>query len=126
MTFSRVLALATALGLAIGASASIGPITDLDIVNADITPDGFTRTAVLAGGTFPGPTIAGQKGDFFHIDVHDKLTNSTMNKTVTIHWHGLNQYRTNWADGVAMVTQCPIVSGDSFPYRFSVPDQAGM
>ena len=41
--------------------ASIGPVTDLHIVNAEISPDGFTRAGVLAEGTFPGPVIAGSK-----------------------------------------------------------------
>ena len=41
------------------------------------------------------------------------------------HWHGIFQEGTNWADGPAFVTQCPIASGNSFLYDFHVPDQAG-
>ena len=41
--------------------ASIGPITDLKIVNGAVAPDGISRQAVLAGGTFPGPLIVGNK-----------------------------------------------------------------
>ncbi|KAA1477977.1 Cu-oxidase-domain-containing protein [Dentipellis sp. KUC8613] len=44
------------------AFASIGPITDLHIVNSPISPDGFLRDAVVAEGTFPGPIIKGKKG----------------------------------------------------------------
>ena len=40
---------------------SIGPVADLPIVNKEIAPDGFSRAAVLAGGTFPGPLIVGHK-----------------------------------------------------------------
>lgn len=40
---------------------TIGPVTDLTIVNKDIAPDGYRRAAVLAGGTFPGPLITGKK-----------------------------------------------------------------
>ena len=40
---------------------SIGPVADLPIVNKDIAPDCFSRAAVLAGGTFPGPLIIGDK-----------------------------------------------------------------
>ncbi|KAJ7148509.1 hypothetical protein C8R43DRAFT_952610 [Mycena crocata] len=40
----------------------------LDIINAPLAPDGFTRSTVSADGTFPGPLIrAGQQshsGDF--------------------------------------------------------------
>ena len=41
--------------------AGTGPVTTINIVNAHISPDGFTRDAVLAGGTFPGPLITGKK-----------------------------------------------------------------
>ncbi|KAG6844313.1 hypothetical protein H0H87_007842, partial [Tephrocybe sp. NHM501043] len=41
------------------------------------------------------------------------------------HWHGIYQNGTNWADGPAMVTQCPIIPGNSFVYDFNVHDQAG-
>ncbi|KAG6918638.1 hypothetical protein DXG01_012757 [Tephrocybe rancida] len=41
------------------------------------------------------------------------------------HWHGIFQNGSNWADGPAMVTQCPIVPNHSFVYDFNVYDQAG-
>ena len=41
--------------------ASIGPVTDLTISNADVSPDGFTRAAVVMNGVFPGPLIVGNK-----------------------------------------------------------------
>ncbi|OBZ73752.1 Laccase-1 [Grifola frondosa] len=114
-----------ALGLFVGVYAGIGPVTDLHIVNADIAPDGYTRAAVLAEGTFPGPLITGNMGDNFQINVIDELTNGTMLKTTTIHWHGVFQHGTNWADGPAFVNQCPIASGNSFLYNFEVSGQAG-
>ena len=49
------------LALALGAVAAIGPVTDLTISNGDISPDGYTRAAVLAAGSFPGPLISGNK-----------------------------------------------------------------
>ncbi|KZT00572.1 multicopper oxidase [Laetiporus sulphureus 93-53] len=113
------------LGSFLTVSASIGPVTDLTIVNADITPDGFMRQAVLANGVYPGPAIVGNKGDNFQINVQDSLTNETMNMTTTIHWHGIFQHTTNWADGPAFVTQCPISPSNSFLYNFTVPNQAG-
>lgn len=51
------------LAMSLGSDAAIGPVTDLDIANAAISPDGFSRQAVLAGGTFPGPVITGNKVD---------------------------------------------------------------
>lgn len=42
------------------------------------------------------------------------------------HWHGLFQRDTNYADGAAFVTQCPIVPGESFNYQFNSEEQAVM
>ncbi|GAW08671.1 laccase 2 [Lentinula edodes] len=102
----------------------------LFIVNKDIAPDGFQRSTVLAGRTpqdasFPGPLITGRKGDRFTINVTDLLTDPTMDRSTSIHWHGLFQKTTNYADGVAFVSQCPIATNHSFLYDFGVPDQAG-
>ncbi|KIK58304.1 hypothetical protein GYMLUDRAFT_45516 [Collybiopsis luxurians FD-317 M1] len=102
----------------------------LYIVNKEIAPDGYQRSTVLAGttpdgGSFPGPLISGQKGDRFIINVTDLLTDPTMDRSTSIHWHGLFQKTTNYADGVAFVSQCPIAPNHSFIYDFSVPDQAG-
>ncbi|KAI0360976.1 hypothetical protein OH77DRAFT_1390862 [Trametes cingulata] len=105
--------------------AAIGPKADLIISNADITPDGVTRNAVVVNGVAPGPLITGQKGDRFQLNVIDKLTNHTMLKATSVHWHGLFQAGTNWADGPAFINQCPIAPGHSFLYDFHVPDQAG-
>ncbi|KAI0269357.1 laccase [Gloeopeniophorella convolvens] len=114
-----------ALFLSGGANASIGPKTDLRIVNKVIAPDGFERPTVLAGGTFPGPTIAGEKGDTFSVNVIDQLRDTGMDVVTSIHWHGIDQHKHNAFDGAAFVTQCPITPGDSFLYKFPVPDQAG-
>ena len=43
------------------AYAAIGPVADLNITNADISPDGFTRAAVVTNGVFPGPLITANK-----------------------------------------------------------------
>ncbi|KAF9259968.1 laccase [Marasmius fiardii PR-910] len=106
-------------------ATTIGPVADLPIVNAPISPDGFSRSSVLPGGTFPGPVITGQKGDTFRINVQDQLTDTSMLRSTSIHWHGFSQHGTNWADGAAMVNQCPITPGSSFEYRFQAVDQAG-
>ncbi|KII87346.1 hypothetical protein PLICRDRAFT_113151 [Plicaturopsis crispa FD-325 SS-3] len=105
--------------------AAIGPVTDLNIANADISPDGLSRSAVLAEGVFPGPLITGNKGDNFQINVVDGLTDNTMLRSTSIHWHGFFQAGSNWADGPAFVNQCPIAANNSFLYDFNVPDQAG-
>ncbi|KAJ3782164.1 laccase [Lentinula aff. detonsa] len=103
---------------------------NLFVVNKELAPDGFQRSTVLVGssaydGVFPGPLITGTKGDRFKLNVTDLLTDSTMARSTSIHWHGLFQKTTNYADGVSFVSQCPIVANHSFMYDFQVPDQAG-
>ncbi|KAJ8483446.1 hypothetical protein ONZ45_g6154 [Pleurotus djamor] len=48
-----------------------------------------------------------------------------MRTSTSIHWHGLFQEKSTWADGPAFITQCPITPQNSFEYKFHVPDQAG-
>ncbi|KAI3602856.1 laccase [Moniliophthora roreri] len=100
---------------------------NLHVANKWIAPDGWPRAAVLAGKTtesvaFPGPLIKAKKGDRLKINVIDHLTDKTMVRATSIHWHGILQRHTNFADGVALVTQCPIIPGESFLYDFHVPD----
>ncbi|KZT00074.1 multicopper oxidase [Laetiporus sulphureus 93-53] len=115
----------TAMSFHMGTAASLGPHTILTLTNGPVTPDGFTREAVLVNGITPGPPITGWKGDNFLINVVNELQDPSMNKTSTVHWHGLFQHHSNAEDGTAFVTQCPIASGNSFLYDFDVPDQAG-
>ncbi|KAH7923707.1 laccase [Leucogyrophana mollusca] len=103
----------------------IGPVTNLTISNKVIAPDGFERSTTLAGGTFPGPLIKAERGDRFRLNVVNELTDNTMFKTTSIHWHGLFQNGTNYVDGVAFVTQCPIAPNNSFLHSFDVNNQVG-
>ncbi|KAG2012190.1 laccase 2 [Coprinopsis cinerea AmutBmut pab1-1] len=112
------------------ALAAFGSSGNLIVGNKFISPDGFNRSAVLAGSsrsglTFPGPVITGIRGSRFNLNVVNELTDPTMLRTTSIHWHGLFQRGSQWADGPAGVTQCPIVPGSSFLYQYRVPDQAG-
>nr|URA30353.1 laccase [Flammulina elastica] len=103
----------------------IGPSGELPIVNRFLAPDGVNRSTVVAGGIFPGPVIRGNKGDRFRLNVIDELNDDTMLQSTTIHWHGIFQHGTNYADGPSFVTQCPIAANHSFLYEFDIPDQAG-
>jgi iron transport multicopper oxidase len=105
--------------------AAIGPTANLEISNAELAPDGFSRSTVLAGGTFPGPLIQGNLDDNFSINVTDLLTDTSMNVGTSVHWHGLFQHTTNYVDGPSFVTQCPIVPTNSFVYNFQALNQAG-
>ncbi|KAK7037629.1 laccase, multicopper oxidase, benzenediol:oxygen oxidorectuctase [Paramarasmius palmivorus] len=64
--------------------AAIGPVADLVISNQDVSPDGFTRGAVVAGGTTIGPLIVGSKGDTFKLNVINQLNDNTMLQSTSI------------------------------------------
>ncbi|KAH9991923.1 laccase 2 precursor [Russula vinacea] len=106
-------------------SAAIGPIAVLPILSETIAPDGYSRHTTLAGGTFPGPIISANKGDEFLIKVDDLLTDTSLELGTSIHWHGIFQHHTNYVDGPAFVTQCPLVPFESFLYQFNALSQAG-
>ncbi|KAJ7083804.1 laccase [Mycena epipterygia] len=123
MHFSRFI---LALSLLLGSTAKLsGPIANVRVVNKLISPDGFSRSTVLAGGTFPGTLFTAYKGDRFLLNVQDQLTDSTMLRSTSIHWHGFFQKNTSWADGPSFVNQCPIAANHSFLYDFSTREQAG-
>jgi FtsP/CotA-like multicopper oxidase with cupredoxin domain len=65
-------------------------------------------------GTIPGPTIEAQVGDVLEV----RLTNQLPEPTA-IHWHGLRIPAA--MDGTDMV-QRPVMPGDTFTYRFRLPD----
>ncbi|TYJ14252.1 hypothetical protein E1A91_A10G105600v1 [Gossypium mustelinum] len=78
------------------------------------------KPIVTVNGRFPGPTIYAREGDRVIVNVtnHAKYN-------MSIHWHGLKQYRNGWADGPAYITQCPIKTGNSYGYDFNVTGQRG-
>ncbi|KAF5193463.1 Laccase-12 [Thalictrum thalictroides] len=79
-----------------------------------------THNIITVNGQFPGPTIEIKSGDTLVVKVVNKAQYN-----VTIHWHGVRQMRTGWADGPEFVTQCPIRPGGSYTYRFTIEGQEG-
>ncbi len=65
-------------------------------------------------GQVPGPTIEARVGDVLEIRLTNKL-----NEPTAIHWHGLRVPAA--MDGTDMV-QRPVMPGQTFTYRFKVPD----
>ncbi|KAL0063557.1 laccase, multicopper oxidase, benzenediol:oxygen oxidorectuctase [Marasmius tenuissimus] len=109
-----------------GLAATIGPVADLVVHNAVLSPDGFTRSVSIAGDSVSGPLVTAKKGDVMKINVVNNLDDPSMIQSTSIHWHGLllnNGFA--WADGPAFVTQCPIVKGNEFLYELPTADQAG-
>jgi iron transport multicopper oxidase len=58
------------------------------VVSIHLPDTHLLLSAVLAGGVYPGPLIKGNKGDNFQINVIDNLTEGSMLKSTSIHWHG--------------------------------------
>ncbi|XP_020227509.1 laccase-6 [Cajanus cajan] len=79
-----------------------------------------SKDIVTINGMFPGPVVYAQEDDRIIV----KVTNKTP-FNVTIHWHGVRQRLSCWYDGASTITQCPIQSGQSFTYNFSVVQQKG-
>ncbi|KAL3721671.1 hypothetical protein ACJRO7_034067 [Eucalyptus globulus] len=80
------------------------------------SPDCYKKLAITINGKTPGPTILARQGDTIIVEV----TNRLVTENLAIHWHGIRQIRSPWSDGTEGVTQCPILPGDTFTYRFIV------
>lgn len=81
--------------------------------NWEIRP-GKTITAWGFNQQVPGPLLKAKKGDTLVVTVKNNLSEPTM-----VHWHGIRLPAT--MDGTGEV-QAPIQPGESFTYRFAVPD----
>ncbi|MQL80233.1 hypothetical protein Taro_012689 [Colocasia esculenta] len=79
-------------------------------------PDCQEKVMIGINGQFPGPTIRAKAGDIIVVE----LKNSLPTEGVVIHWHGIRQMGTPWADGTASLSQCPIKPDEVFVYRFKV------
>jgi multicopper oxidase len=100
-------------------AASTGRVSSytFDVASAQLHLDGqMISTWAYNGGMLPGPEIRVNAGDTIRAVVNNRLPASN---GTTIHWHGLPV--TNHMDGVDMVTQSPIASGQSFTYSFVAP-----
>ncbi|MDX1592905.1 MAG: multicopper oxidase family protein [Gammaproteobacteria bacterium] len=76
----------------------------------------FPKTAVWAiNEQVPGPLLRCRKGETLRVAVRNNLVQPT-----TMHWHGLRI--ANDMDGVPLLTQAPIMPGQTFQYEFTPPD----
>ncbi|XP_042513302.1 laccase-17-like [Macadamia integrifolia] len=93
---------------------------NFDIKRQNVTRLCHTKSIVTVNGQFPGTRIIAREGDRVVIKVVNHVTHN-----VTLHWHGVRQLRSGWADGPAYVTQCPIQKGQSYVYNFTIIGQRG-
>ncbi|KAK9168259.1 hypothetical protein Syun_000399 [Stephania yunnanensis] len=101
------------------ASAAVVEHT-FDVANFAVTRLCQSTVVTLVNNSFPGPTIQVREGDTLVVHVNNK---SPYN--ISIHWHGVFQLNSGWADGPGYITQCPILPGNSYAYRFNVTGQEG-
>ncbi|KAI8556801.1 hypothetical protein RHMOL_Rhmol05G0283600 [Rhododendron molle] len=87
----------------------------IGVQNLTISPLCKQQVITAANGSLPGPTIQVHEGDSLIVHVFNK---SPYN--LTIHWHGVFQLWSGWADGPEYVTQCPIVPGNKYTYKFTI------
>ncbi|KAG5550381.1 hypothetical protein RHGRI_015366 [Rhododendron griersonianum] len=78
------------------------------------------RVINAVNGGLPGPLIRVHEGDTLVVHVFNK---SPYN--LTIHWHGIFQLLSGWADGPEYATQCPIRPEHSYTYKFNITGQEG-
>ena len=87
---------------------------------AQLTPEGYPRTAVWAyaqkgGASVPGPEIRVKAGERVARRLQNELPQPT-----AVHWHGIRI--DNAMDGAAPLTQDPVPIGGTFDYDFVCPD----
>ncbi|XP_021277928.1 laccase-2 [Herrania umbratica] len=91
-----------------------------DIKLKNITRLCRTKSIVAVNGKFPGPRVIAREGDRLVVKVVNHVPNN-----ISIHWHGVRQLRSGWADGPSYITQCPIQTGQSYVYNFTISGQRG-
>ena len=93
----------------------INPNRDISKFVPPIQTDGHFRTIITINAQMPGPTIIAHHNQMLNITVFNELQNV---EGIAIHWHGIHQTGTPEADGVAYITQNPILPQRSFTYTF--------
>nr|OQO27865.1 hypothetical protein B0A51_04834 [Rachicladosporium sp. CCFEE 5018] len=89
---------------------------DFTISRSQISVDGVLRDTILVNDQFPGPAIEANWGDWIEVVVHNNIT--APEEGTALHWHGMLQRGTPWADGTPGDAQCPIAPGKSYTYRY--------
>ncbi|KAF7800900.1 laccase-4-like isoform X2 [Senna tora] len=115
----RVILLAAACLLPLSVEARVRHYK-FNVVMKNATRLCSTKPIVTINGKFPGPTIYAREMIQFLVKVVNHVKYN-----VSIHWHGVRQLRTGWADGPAYITQCPIQPGQVYVYNFTLTGQRG-
>ncbi|KAH3735401.1 uncharacterized protein LOC127850288 isoform X2 [Dreissena polymorpha] len=92
-------------------SRKLGPVETREVITAD---GASSRLVITINGQFPGPRIETYVDQTLKV----KIVNKLHTDSVTVHFHGIHQKGTPWMDGVAFISQCPILPGQSFEHVF--------
>ncbi|KAG5582865.1 hypothetical protein H5410_053492 [Solanum commersonii] len=126
---------------------------EFNITMQNVTRLCHTKSIVTVNGKFPGPPIVTREGDHLLIKVTNHVPNNitlhwynsldhiTLNRLFyALFWklnsflsdpffplntHGVRQLRNGWADGPAYITQCPVQSGQTYVYNYTIIGQRG-
>lgn len=93
---------------------------EFNLTERYIAQDGVYRSVKTINGESPGPTIYADELDWINVTVRNFLQVGA-----TIHFHGVLQKDTPWADGAPGITQRPIGHGETYNYLFHLIDQSG-
>lgn len=87
-----------------------------------ITPDCVQRNPVtLVNGQYPGPPIKLKTNEVITITVRNYMKGMA----TTMHWHGIDQIGTPWADGAAGTSECAVGPMEERTYEFKAPPYPG-
>lgn len=90
----------------------------IDVTWGQINPTGAgPRAAILSNGTSPGPPLKMKLGECV-----DFLVINHLDVETGVHFHGIQQSKTPWADGVPGLSQYAIQAGDSYMYRWTAEE----
>ncbi|XVE61989.1 hypothetical protein DITRI_Ditri06bG0082600 [Diplodiscus trichospermus] len=108
--------------LLVASTASAAKIVEHTFYVQNLTVNKLCKSQVITAvnDSLPGPTIHVREGDTLIVHVFNK---SPYN--LTIHWHGVFQKLSCWADGPNMATQCPVRPGNKYTYKFRIIKQEG-
>jgi L-ascorbate oxidase len=94
-----------------------------------VYPDCTPRLSVVVNGTFPGPALYATAGDhifiryaFGQLNMLISRVYNAASSNLTMHWHGIGQYGSPFADGTPYASQWPIPPGKYFDYEFKFDD----
>lgn len=98
------------------AAAQGGETLTAGVSSVQLAPPGYGQTEVWSyDGTLPGPVLRARQG----ARMTRRLVNA-LEVPTSVHWHGIRI--DNAMDGVAGLTQAPVLPGDTFDYDFALPD----